>query len=177
MNYIDVLILVALIWFGYKGFTKGLVIELVGVVALTLGVYGGLKFSDTIARLITDSIEDKYVPIISFTITFVIIVVVVFVIGKMIEKIINLASLKLLNKLAGAAFGILKVGLIISVLLTIVESYDQKLHFLPQETKNESLFYVPMLSLADNVLPTIEKSRLLDDFNLSTETDNTTETE
>lgn len=169
VNYIDVFITVVLIWFGYKGFSKGLVIELVSLVALGLGVYGGLKFSDTAANYITGNIETKYIPIVSFTITFVVIVVFVFVMGKLIEKIVNMVALKLANKIAGALFGMLKMTLIISVLITIIESYDQKLGFIPKETKENSLFYNPMLAISNKVLPEIEKNNLFKEENTNTE--------
>lgn len=160
MNYIDIFILIVLVWFAYKGFTKGLVIELVSLIALGLGVYGGLKFSDTAAEFISGNVDTEYIPLVSFTITFVVIVVVVFVIGKLIEKIINMVALKFINKLSGAVFGVLKMALIMSVLLTIIESYDQKLGFIPKETKETSLLYYPLLEVSNKILPEIEKNNL-----------------
>ena len=99
MNFIDVFVLVLFVWFGYKGFTKGLVVELASIVALVVGVYGGLKFSYIVSNLLVEDVEGKYLPIVSFTITFAIIVLIVFLIGKLLEKIINLAALKIANKL------------------------------------------------------------------------------
>jgi membrane protein required for colicin V production len=174
MNYIDIFIAIVLIWFAYKGFSKGLIIELVSLLALGLGVYGGLKFSDIAAGYISGNVDTEYIPIVSFTITFVIIVLVVFVIGKLIEKIINMVALKFINKLAGAFFGALKVALIMSVLLTIIESYDQKIGFIPKETKETSLFYYPLLEVSDKVLPEIEKNNL---FKAAKEEISTTEDE
>lgn len=165
VNYIDLFIAIILIWFGYKGYTKGLVIELVSLIALGFGVYGGLKFSDIAANYITGNIEDKYIPIVSFTITFIIIVIAVFLIGKLIEKVVHMVALKFINKLAGAVFGMLKVLLILSVLITIIESYDQKLGFIPKETKENSLFYAPLLDFSNKLLPEIEKNNLFKEVN------------
>lgn len=161
MNYIDIILIILFIWFGFKGFTKGLIIELASIVALSLGVHGGLKFSYIISNLLIDDLDEKYLPIVSFTITFAVIVACVFVLGKLIEKVVNLAALKLINKLGGAAFGVLKIAIITSVLITIIESYDRKLGFIPTDVKSESMLYNPMLDLAGNVLPVIEKNQLL----------------
>ncbi len=161
MNFIDVFVLVLFVWFGYKGFTKGLVVELASIVALVVGVYGGLKFSYIVSNLLVEDVEGKYLPIVSFTITFAIIVLIVFLIGKLLEKIINLAALKIANKLAGAAFGVLKVALALSVLITIVESYDRKLNLIPPDQKENSVCYKPMLNLAGVILPELEKNQLL----------------
>ena len=172
MNYIDLFIAIVLIWFGYKGFSKGLIIELVSLIALGLGIYGGLKFSDTAADYITGNIETKYIPIVAFTITFAIIVVVVFVVGKLIEKVVKMVALNFINKLAGAVFGMLKVLLILSVLITIIESYDQKLGFIPKETKEKSLFYSPLLVFSNNLLPEIEKNNLFKEVNTMDDSQN-----
>lgn len=172
MNYIDLFIAVILIWFAYKGFTKGLIIELVSLIALGLGVYGGLKFSDIAADYITGNIETKYIPIVSFSITFIVIVVLVYIIGKLIEKIVHLVALKLINKLAGAIFGMLKITLILSVLITIIESYDQKLGFIPKETKENSLLYSPLLEFSNKLLPEIEKNNLFKEVNTNDDSQN-----
>ena len=88
MNFIDLFIAAILIWFGYKGFRKGLIFELVSIVALALGVYGGLKFSDKTAVYLTQYVDSEYLNIASFTVTFLVILLLVFVAGKVIEKIV-----------------------------------------------------------------------------------------
>lgn len=160
MNFIDIFILAILAWFGYKGFRKGLVFELVSIVALLLGIYGGIKFSDTTAQFLSAYITSDYLEIISFTVTFLVILLLVFAAGKVVEKIISMVALKLVNKLLGAFFAVLKIGLALSVLLTIIESYDQKLGFISPEVKTESIVYVPLLNVANSVLPEIEKNNL-----------------
>ncbi len=160
MNFIDLFIVAILVWFGYKGFRKGLVFELVSIIALALGVYGGLKFSDSTAEYLTKYVDSEYLKVASFTVTFLIILLLVFVAGKVIEKIINLVALKLVNKLLGAFFGVLKMALILGVLITIVESYDSKIGFLPKDVKKESMLYNPLLNSANQILPEIEKNNL-----------------
>lgn len=177
MNFIDVFVLVLFVWFGYKGFTKGLVIELSSIVALVIGVYGGLKFSYIVSNLLIDDVEGKYLPIVSFTVTFAIIVLIVFLIGRLLEKIINLAALKIANKLGGAAFGVLKVAVALSVLITIVESYDRKLKFIPQEQKESSVCYKPMLDMAGVILPELEKNQLLQEVGNEFTKDSVTQAE
>ena len=160
MNFIDIFILIILIWFGYKGFKKGLVFELINIVALILGVYGGLKFSDTTAEYLSAFIDSDYLTITSFTITFLVILLLVFALGKVVEKIINLIALKLINKLLGALFALVKIGLILSVIITIIESYDSKINFIPKESKEGSILYKPLLEIANIVLPEIEQNNL-----------------
>ena len=114
MNYVDIILVVPLLWGAYKGFKKGLVIELISLIALALGIWGAVHFSDFASNLLSDSIDQKYLSLTAFMVTFITIVVLVYFIGKLMEKVVDIVQLKFVNKLLGACFGLLKFGLIIS---------------------------------------------------------------
>ncbi len=158
VNYFDIIILIPLLWAGYRGFTKGVIIEVVSILAFVLGIWGAIHFSDYIAGFVRDNINSEYEPVISFSILFVGIVVLVFVVGKLLEKLINLAQLKLANKVAGAIFGVGKVVLILSFLVIIVNQYDAKFKFIPKEVKEGSLLYAPLIDLSKKVVPAVGDS-------------------
>lgn len=158
MNYIDIIIIIPLIWAGFRGFTKGAIIEAAGILAFVLGIWGGIHFSDLISDWVKTYINEKYEPVISFSIIFIAIVVVVFVVGKMLEKVINLAQLKFANKIAGAFFGIAKILLIWSFLIIIINQYDARFHFIDEQTKRESLLYDPLINLSKIVVPAVKDS-------------------
>lgn len=163
MNYLDIIFIVPLIWAGFRGFKKGLIIEVSALIAFGLGIWGGIHFSDFIAKLLSDSIESKYVPLVSFAITFILIVATVFVLGKMLEKAVNLVQLKFVNKLTGAVFGTAKIVLVISVLLVIVNSFDQKANIVPKDLKENSLLYQPLSDVSLKVIPALKNSGLFSD--------------
>lgn len=158
MHYLDLIILIPLLWAGYRGFTKGVIIEVVGILAFVLGIWGAIHFSDYIGEYVQENINSKYEPVISFSVIFVGIVVLVFVIGKLLEKLINLAQLKLANKVAGAVFGAGKIILILSFLVIIINQYDAKFGFIPNEVKDESLLYDPLIDLSKTVVPAVRES-------------------
>ena len=172
MNFIDIIILLPLIWLGFKGLKKGLVIEIASLVALILGVYFGINFSDYASVLIKNNfnVNSKYLPIVSFSITFLVVVIGVFTLGKILEKIVSIVALGMVNKLLGLAFGIIKGLLILGVIITIVDSIDKRSGIISPETKNESLFYEPLLSLSQSIIPNLEDSLLF----FSIESENTT---
>ena len=103
-------------------------------------------------------------PLVSFALTFVVIVVVVYVLGRMIEKVVDLVALNLVNKIAGSVFGLLKVGLILSVVLVIINSYDEQMGFLPQDMKEESILYQPMSDFAVTVVPALKDSEVFEEI-------------
>lgn len=158
MTYFDIIILIPLLWAAYRGFTKGVIIEVVSILAFVLGIWGAIHFSDYIAEYVHNNINNEYEPVISFSIIFVAIVICVFIIGKLLEQLINIAQLKLANKVAGAVFGAGKIILILSFLVIIINQYDAKFHFIPETVKEDSLLYQPLMDISKKVVPAVEDS-------------------
>jgi len=67
MNYLDLFFLIPILWGAYKGFSKGLIITIASLLALVIGVWGGLKFSNFTSGYLVDwfNISGDYLPIIS----------------------------------------------------------------------------------------------------------------
>jgi membrane protein required for colicin V production len=165
MNYLDILFCIPLLWGFWKGFQKGLIIEVAMLAALLLGIWGGIKFSDYIAEVITNNFDvgEKYLPVVAFGVTFLAIVVAVYAIGKIVERFVDLVAMKMVNKVAGGAFGLAKFGVILSVLLVIINSYDEKAGFISQDLKDGSLLYQPMSDVALTIVPALQNSQLFED--------------
>ncbi len=126
MNYLDLIIAIPLAWGAYKGFRKGLIVSVASLLALLLGIYGALEFSDYARALLTENTEMQanYVPITAFVLTFIAIVIAVHFIAKLIDKFIDAIALSWLNAIAGMAFGILKFAFILSILIFLFEKID-----------------------------------------------------
>jgi membrane protein required for colicin V production len=175
MNFIDILIIVPLIYAGYKGYKHGLIIEVFTLLALFVGLYAGIHFSDFIAAYLktTFSWNSEYLPIISFTIIFLAIGAMVFFAGKTIEQMVKVVHLTPLNKFFGVFFSILKMTYFLSVLLVIAESYDEKGDFLPEEKKESSLLYKPVKAVSTTTIPGLEESTIFIKNAFKTESDST----
>lgn len=158
MNYIDVFLAVLLVIAAIRGFRKGFVIELASLAALVLGIWGGIKFSDWTARLVTDTtgFHSKYLNVVAFIITFVVIVVVIHLLARVLDRTIKAAALGFLNRLAGIIFGVLKVSVILSILLILFDALDQNVHILPEKQKTQSKMYKPMRELVPTLFPFIK---------------------
>jgi membrane protein required for colicin V production len=153
MNYLDIILAIPLLWALYKGFSKGLIIEVASLIAIVLGVYGSIHFSYFITNAL--HLTSSYSPLISFAVTFLLIVVVVYLLAKMLEKSINLLALGFFNKLAGAFFALLKMAFIVSVLLMFFNKIDSKTYIISEETKKHSLLYQPVSAFAPWLIPKI----------------------
>ncbi|RAJ12101.1 CvpA family protein [Olleya aquimaris] len=160
MAVIDI-VLGALLLFGLvRGLFKGLFVELASIVALIAGVYGAIHFSYFAANFLIDktSWDEKTINIVAFAITFVVIILAISLAGKALTKLADFAALGILNKLLGAVFGALKVGLILSVLLIVFDKMNNTIPFVEEEDIKDSILYKPVKSLAPMIFPSIIKS-------------------
>ena len=53
------------------------------------------------------SIDESFIPIIAFAVTFLIIILTVRVLGLILDKIIKIVTLGLINRVLGGVFGVL----------------------------------------------------------------------
>ena len=142
MNYLDIIIAIILFVFGWKGLRKGLIIEVVTLVAFGAGIYGAMHFSDFTAAHMQDflEIDPNYLNTIAFVLTFIVLVVIVNLIGRLISKAIKSLNLGFFDKLGGFLFGIIKGVLLCSVLLMVLNNF-QLLGVVKPEVKEESKLY------------------------------------
>lgn len=162
MNFIDALIAIPLLWFTYKGFNKGLIIELATLIALLLGIYIAGHFSDYTADFLREKMDfhSRYMSIISFSITFLGIVLLVMLFGKSLEKVVNILLLSFVNKISGALFGLIKAAFVISVLIYILGTFEMEEKLVDHELQQNSFLYKPVKSIAPAIFPIIKESNV-----------------
>ena len=162
MVFVDILLIIPLIYAAYKGFKHGIIIEVFTLLALFVGIYAGIHFSDFTAKWLRESFswESDYLPVIAFTVTFLAVGAMVYFAGKMIEQVAKVTSLTPANKFFGIVFALLKMTYFLSVFLVLLQSYDDKGHFIPQEMKDESLLYTPISKVSTTLTPALQQSTI-----------------
>ncbi len=155
MNFLDIIIIIPSVWYAFKGFQKGLVFELAGIVALVVGTYISINFSNKVSLWL--NLSGQYVQIISFIITFAIVIILVFLIAKLIEKIVKLVLPDILNNFAGAILGAFKVLLILGIVLYFINSYDKNELIIRKDVKENSLLYKPLSQFSEIIFPEFQK--------------------
>jgi membrane protein required for colicin V production len=174
MNYLDIIIAIILLFFGWKGFRKGLVIEVVTLLAFALGIYGAMHFSDFTAAHLQEFMEinPKYLNTIAFVLTFILLVIAVNIIGKWLTSVIKAMNLNFWNKLGGGVFGLAKGLLLCSTFVLVLNNF-QWMGLVKEKVRQESFLYpyvektVPYLykgfdlvkGYAKDVLPNEEKEK------------------
>ncbi len=159
ISYIDIVISICLIYGLFRGLYKGFIIELASLAALIMGIYVAVNFSSFVGSILHKyiSVDEKYFSIISFCIIFIGVVIGIFLIGKILNKVVNILSLGIINKILGGGFGLLKTAFIIGVIIFIFNSFNNRMQMVEQKTLNKSILYTPLLNLSSILLG---KSRL-----------------
>ena len=157
MNIFDIII-TALLLFGFvRGLVKGLFVEVASLAALIGGVYGAIHFSYLISNFLKEYVtwNTEYISLAAFAITFILIIVVISLLGKALTKIANFASLGIINKILGGVFGVLKIGLILSVVFIFFGKMNDTIPFIEKQTLEESILYSPVKKIAPTIFPSI----------------------
>ena len=87
-----------------KGYQRGLIVALFSVIAFIIGLAAAIKLSAVVAGYIGNAVKvsDKWLPIISFAVVFLVVVLLVRLGAKFIQKgALNLQCLGWLTGLAG----------------------------------------------------------------------------
>jgi membrane protein required for colicin V production len=158
MATIDIVLVIPLAWSLFRGFRKGLILELAMLAGLVAGIYIGLHFSRFAADFIRDNfhIHGAYLPLLSFAVVFFLIMTGVWLIGKLLEKFAEAVFLGIFNKILGALFGMIKMALILSFFLLILNGFAANHQIISQEQQQKSWLYKPISRLAIFLIPKIK---------------------
>ena len=165
MNSLDYILFIPLLYGLYRGFTKGLVIELASLLALTLGVYGALHFSSFTFEFLSNYVEIKtvYIQLASYGLTFLIIVMLISLIGNILTMLIKFVALGFINRMMGAIFGGIKVLLILSVFISFFDRFNKQFRVVNDEILSSSFMYnrirIQIEQFYPNVLEEFEKQK------------------
>ena len=157
MNYLDIIIVIALSYGFIKGFSKGIIKELTTLLALIIGIYTAINFSLYLEDMVSDifRVSKKFLPITTFFILFFVSFLLVRVLGGFLDKLTKALALGIISKLLGAVFGFLKVLLIFSFLIFIVKDYK----LINLKKFDNAVLLKPIENVSIQIIPNINKHK------------------
>jgi membrane protein required for colicin V production len=143
LNFIDYIVLVILALFVFRGYRKGIIVGLATFAALILGIYIAVHFSNYLDATLAEHLHPsrKWIPIISFILTFLLVVIAVMLVAKVTEKLVDLVGMGFFNRLGGAVLGLAKGVILVSILFFLFTSIDSKGKWLSEKDKQGSFLY------------------------------------
>lgn len=159
LSLLDIILLLVLAYGLVKGLLNGLIMELASLLALILGVYAAFHFSDLVELQLIKQFkwEHTYTGSVAFVLTFIAVLLAVVWVGKALTALVTVILMGWLNRLAGAVFGLLKVALILSVILSFLLPFNAQLHWIDAQTIASSKVIAPLCSLGEIVFPAVQE--------------------
>jgi len=129
MNPVDIVILVLIVYAAVRGFMKGVIKELAGIVGILLGIWVSVAFSGFTANFLHTQfgVEGSLIKPSAFIITFIVALVLVKFLASLIDKLLSTIGLSILVKISGVIVAVLKMMLIVGTFLLVLLNINKKL--------------------------------------------------
>jgi membrane protein required for colicin V production len=140
----DYFLLVPILFGAFMGYRKGLLLELVSLVALVVAILGGLKLLNVALPVVRDFVGDMggVLPYLTFLIVFIGIILLVYLLGFILKKVLDFTPFGFFDNVLGAILGALKWCCAISLLLYVSDMAGISI---TPETASESIVYPVVL--------------------------------
>ncbi len=150
---------------GVKGFLRGLVSEVVGLIALVVGVVvasrNAAEFGGFLSGLIPSlKLSDATSYFIGLFLLFLGIFLLIVICGKLLTKVVKVSGLGAFDRAGGAAFSIAKVVCVVAILLSLVSRFDVMQSFMRQYLAG-SVGYEFLVGLGETLMK-IDYNEILD---------------
>ena len=159
MNWLDIVIIVLLLWAVWDGAKQGFIRQLMGLAALIVGLYMAWKFGGDIGN--TLGLDGLKAEIAGFAVVLVVVIVVVALIAWLTRGLFKLVGLGIFDNLLGVVFSVFKMILITGALLMLVDFVDTGDKVLSRKTKEQSPMFGFVMTVSDAVIPSAAQVRQL----------------
>ena len=130
MKALDIPLLLLLLYGGYSGYRKGLLLEAFSLIAFVAALFLSTRLLDATTEWCAawQTTRGPWLPYAAFVLLFVSLVIGITILGRLIKRLIRPTVLGTVDCVAGALLGILKWGTLASTIIWfshIPEEYTQ----------------------------------------------------
>ena len=155
MNVLDIVLGVPMLFLIYRGWRKGFVSEVTTLIGVLVGIWAAVHLSQEVADML--KLQGESAVLIAFFVCFVGALVLAYLLGRLVEGLMKAAKISIVNRVAGAASGLLKALCILAVLLNYVVMFDKNEHLITQKTKEESMLYKPVYETGNKLTESLKQ--------------------
>ncbi len=128
MNWLDIVIAVALVAAAFGGLTQGLIKAAVSLAGIAVGVVLAGRFQEQVGSLLTFISNPDIASIVAYVLIIVVVLVIAALLANLLRSTARAIMLGWVDRLGGAAFGLLIGGFFVgAILATIVKFFGQGL--------------------------------------------------
>jgi len=122
-----------------QGYRRGFIVAIFSFIAIIIGLAAALKLSAAVAKYIGHSVKisDKWLPIVSFAIVFIVVVLLVRLGARAIQRLTETLMLGWANRLGG----VILYAAIYTTVFSIVLFYAEQIKIIQPGTIHSSMTY------------------------------------
>ena len=155
MNWIDIVLIIPLLWAARVGYRDGVITQLGGIAGVLLGVWLAFRFSAQVGVWLNlpEAIRSEA----AFLIIIIAVVIVVGLLGKLLGRLFDSVGLALVNKFGGVLLALVKMSLLLSVLIMGFELVNNSTKWVERKTIESAILYEPVQKVSSAVFPYLIK--------------------
>ncbi|MDR2886232.1 MAG: CvpA family protein [Rikenellaceae bacterium] len=157
MNWIDIIIIIPMLWALYRGWRSGIFIQ-VGMIA---GLIVGIVLACFIGTAVTSwlNVTNPVGKIVTNVALAGVALFCVVWIARTISEAFSSAGLGVVDQVGGAVFSLIKMVIIVSVVLCGFQWLNNKKTLLSEDTLEGSALYYPVMKVTSYAFPFMELAR------------------
>ncbi|MCE5206023.1 MAG: CvpA family protein [Porphyromonadaceae bacterium] len=160
MNWFDLLVGILLLIVFVNGYRKGLIMQLVGLATIVLAAIFGGKLAEKLLPEIQRLLElsPNAARVLSFVLAFALIAILLSLIGRLLQKFIDVVLLSFINRILGSVIAMGTMMLFLSILLNLVLMLDKNETVINRKTRQESFFFERVEAVVPAIVPYMNKN-------------------
>ncbi len=154
MNWLDIVIILLLIYAVWEGWRQGVITQVLGLAAFALGIFLAWKFGAAIGMGL--GMKGLTAAVAGFVIVLVVVIAAVVLTGKLTRGLFRIAGLGVFDNILGVLFSMFKMLLFAGIVLMIICAIDPKGKVLKKEVAQNSVMFRTAMKTTDFVFPYID---------------------
>lgn len=153
MNLLDFILLIPIVLAGLRGFQRGFLKQIAGIIGLVLAVYITFTYMNAFSHLFVAAFNTSstYAPFASALTLFIGTVLFVQATAYLIGTLLKVTALSIPNRILGMLFSTLQATLILSGTLLILSGFG----YPDRVLKSDSKTYQPIITFAPTAYNTV----------------------
>ncbi len=156
MNFFDYFSIAIIIWFAFKGYKNGIILEFATGTGIIIGLILGNNYYSPLAKNLQFLIENETTgKITAFVSLFISSIILANICGLLLKQIMNFILLGKIDRILGGFFGIIKAVIILKIAIMLIGNIPLANHY--TQAANESLVEITIHKNANLVFTEIYK--------------------
>ncbi|MBM2831324.1 MAG: cvpA family protein [Dehalococcoidia bacterium] len=119
MNWLDIVIIIILAISAVGGWKTGLIQAGLGWLGIVVGIVLAGDYYQAMAKPLSGIFQNDLASVLSFTVILAAVILLSYLIGLWLNKVVTVTLLGWVNRLMGAAFGLLTGAMVIGALIAL----------------------------------------------------------